>query len=871
MRTEALCLWLCFSAAPLLNAQTPASRNAGQVNDLRIFADTRYESLLTSKPAAVTSGILDLIGSQNCLVLLKRGPEFLTLIDPRGYDVAWANVTGIRGLLGEHLNPVALTWFDWPLRDGDPGVLVLAEDGAALYLFDHRLRQLGDGPLVRVPQMRGRAVALGPRGHIFVADAGIPGIRVFHAAGGELLTYGERGAVDGDEHADSNSAGKFNEPCGILVEPQGDVLVMDRGNCTYAVCKYEPRPNRMKWTATGPWLPGVDVRFDDAGRVLLAGPVESNTAAGALRVMNFSGAAERVFTGAALGGLSARLRVCQGPDGKYYLAEPEKDRILIVPPDFVEKLPQFEWTRDGGVKLTMTKVDGSTVTTVSRERPPKDGGRILVRQSEPVCESWPPALVDELVAYSLPPAPPRGKTYVIDMPVLVAVFAKAIDENGALTTIEPTGVIERLQRELETDRLFYWRNSYGTLNKQFEFMLIDDAEPRIADGWIEPTAARTLVNEARQKRRLPPIGPDHSLVAIHPMSGFDPAFTDDVGTVDGGGLTIYAYSSYGLWNNGQAWLMAHEWGHQLDDFFQKSGFDDWWSNHPDGALHIGRYGEHWDCNAFLCRRADKMNWLRLRYGALRLVDDRDEDGLADDDPTLPLDERRFGSDSWEPDSDLDGLSDLQEMAAGAFSSTNPLKRDTNGNGTSDGHEPYPQFAVKTAIARADEQLMQRILAGEPPEPLLEKLGRISSAWCDTDVYAVYTPETLTLLFTLRKPVRRVFAPVDFNNDGWFVGSDQVYASAQLEWPAGGQPRLRGAELCEAAISSQAGGPILLLKISVPAAREPLRPGSSVALCVRVENGAGCVAFLLDPWQLLSLSLRESGALERSEQAKEVAG
>jgi hypothetical protein len=100
--------------------------------------------------------------------------------------------------------------------------------------------------------------------------------------------------------------------------------------------------------------------------------------------------------------------------------------------------------------------------------------------------------------------------------------------------------------------------------------------------------------------------------------------------------------------------MAHEWGHQLDDFFQKSGFDDWWSNHPDGTLHIGRYGEHWDCNAFLCRRADKMNWLRLRYGTPRLVDDRDEDGLADDDPTLPLDERRFGSDSWEPDSDLDG-------------------------------------------------------------------------------------------------------------------------------------------------------------------------------------------------------------------------
>ena len=41
--------------------------------------------------------------------------------------------------------------------------------------------------------------------------------------------------------------------------------------------------------------------------------------------------------------------------------------------------------------------------------------------------------------------------------------------------------------------------------------------------------------------------------------------------------------------------------------------------------------------------------------------------------------------------------------------------------------------------------------------------------------------------------------------------------------------------------------------------------------MRLENGPGRVAFLLDPWQLLSLSLSESGALERLEQAKEVAG
>jgi hypothetical protein len=300
--------------------------------------------------------------------------------------------------------------------------------------------------------------------------------------------------------------------------------------------------------------------------------------------------------------------------------------------------------------------------------------------------------------------------------------------------------------------------------------------------------------------------------------------------------------------------MAHEWGRQLDRYFDKSGVSDWWLDHPEGGVHMGRYGEHWDSSAFLCRRADRMNWLRLRFGDLRLVDDHDGDGLADDDPMLPLDEKRFGSDPLEPDSDLDGLSDLEEMAAGTFTSSDPLKRDTNGNGMTDGHDPYPQFPVKTAIARAKEELIQRIVNGEPPEVLFEKLGTIRSPWCDADVYALYASESLTFLFKLHKPAQQVFAPIDFNNDGWFAGQDQVYPSVELDWPADGSPHITAARACEAKLSLQPGGPVLLLKTAVPAARPPLLPGSSVGACLRIENGPGRIAFLLDPWKLLILRL-----------------
>jgi hypothetical protein len=36
---------------------------------------------------------------------------------------------------------------------------------------------------------------------------------------------------------------------------------------------------------------------------------------------------------------------------------------------------------------------------------------------------------------------------------------------------------------------------------------------------------------------------------------------------------------------------------------------------------------------------------------------------------------------------------------------------------------------------------------------------------------------------------------------------------------------------------------------------PLQPGSRVAIWPRLQNGGGTIAFLLHPWQLLSLELK----------------
>jgi len=823
------------------------------------------DELAGIKPPGAYSRMISVIGSRDFLVALRRAPEFLTVYNADGERAHGVDAASLPGVKGDDAHVTAMCWAVpnvWEM-DSDktlpPDVLVLADDGRAIYKIKRAKKPLADGPLVRSSEMRGMGIAVGPGGHIFVADEAIPGIRVFDPDGQELLKYGEQGGGFGYDHPSPTAAGKFKQPRGIAVSPAGEIVVMDRGNYGYAVYRYNAAANKLEWVSNSTWLPMVEgAQFDAHGRLLLSGTFEFYRSHGALRVMSLSSHGQRVFVGASLGDMSDKVRACEGPNGKYYLADPDKDRILILPRDFVEPLPEFEWTSDGRVKLVMTKVDGSTVTTTSKRRSPDHPDRILVKQAEPICESWPPIDDTELTTYELPPKPPKGQMYVIDMPVLVTLFAKAVDEKGNELHADPTGVVDRLKREHARDRHFYWLNSHCILNKQFEYMVIDDVVAKVNGGWIQPGQARRLVNAAREKRGLPPISVHHSLIGIHPMAGFDPNTTDDPGYVGGGGLTPYAYSGYALWNNGQAWLMGHEWGHQLDAYFEKSGFTDWWLNHPDGTVHIGRYGEHWDCNAFLCRRVDPMNWLRFKPGTLRLVADRDQDGLPDDDPTLPLDERRFGSDPSKPDTDGDGLSDLREATAGTFTSANPTRVDTDADTIPDAEDPYPQFAVYPAL-----KPVKTVRDGLASPAEHGFIGRISRDWCATAILGAYDADNIYLLIGLLHPARQVFATVDFNDDGWFVGQDNVYAHVDLGWPNDGGPRINRAERCEARFVRPIGVPpdvlpgcpALALKIPRPQSRTPLQPGSSIGLTVRFQNGGGSVAFLIDPWQILSLDLK----------------
>jgi hypothetical protein len=786
-------------------------------------------------------GIIDLLGDDTGLVALRLGEACLARFDADGREVLVRRISDLRGLSGPELRPVAIAWDAAP-AGAAPGVVLLAEDGTALFRLDADLQPVGDGPIVRLPDMRATDVAVDAAGRIFVSDPAIPGIRVFDAAGQPLLAFGQAGKWRGYDYPTPARSGQFGYPRGIAISHDGLIAVTDRDCETYCVYRYDAAQNAFTWVTHGTHLPRpYRVLFDRQGQILIAGAAEPYSPYGALRVVTLHGTRVRHFLGHALDCLSEKLSVAEGPGGRLYLADASKDRVCILPPNFVEQRPAFAWTADGDLQMTMALVDGRTVTTTGRART-ADGTRLVVGQQESVCPTWPPILAADLRTYALPPAPPAGQMHVIDMPVLIAVFTKVETTDGKQYEIPADGVLARLHREFEPVREHHYRNSHCVLNVQYEYMLIDDAVAPVDGVWIPPEPGRRLTNEARVKRGLPPVDADHSVIAVHALTEFDPAITDALGTVGGAGLTPFAYCGFGLYNHGVAWLMSHEWGHQLDAYFDKTGVPDWPVNHPDATVHPGRYSDSWDVNSFICRDADPMNWLRFRFGTLRLAADRDGDGLPDDDATLPMDERRFGSDPTRVDTDGDGLSDLAEYMAGTFTSSDPRVVDTNGDGIPDGRQPNPQHRV-TPVARP---------AGAAGDDT--RIGTIRADWCDGDVAAHWAPDTLTLVFTLRQAPKRLTAHIDLQDDGWFAGRDNVYIEVDLAPGDNGQLAVTRTDKCTATATTADGVTIVTVDVPRPPLTEPLQSGGRVGIMPRFWNGVGTVAFLIDPFASLSITL-----------------
>jgi hypothetical protein len=361
---------------------------------------------------------------------------------------------------------------------------------------------------------------------------------------------------------------------------------------------------------------------------------------------------------------------------------------------------------------------------------------------------------------------PKGYKTIIHLPIKVLLMPNVINvasahgESGAIAPEPPRmteSEIQKIKDEFHVASRYFWVNSGMRLWVDFQFF-VDDRWQRWGE---EPAEAAEFYRgwpASRSWAGQDYVGPgggaftyldtknplrvlNEPVFEERPYSGqvemawtrrWNPKteqwefYNSGGGTygVDGFPRGQIGRSQY-LGGGDAAWLTAHEVHHQLESkgSFSLSNREDERVvfNHyearrrvakPDGAYEentwatSGRHGEHWSGMAYWDRKLSDAQWLRFYFGYAVVVRDGDEDGFPDDDPRLPLDERRFGSDPRNPQTD-GRIGDLAKAMLSTWTPAplqsswikpefqafrpNPREEDSDGDGIPDDLDPYPLY------------------------------------------------------------------------------------------------------------------------------------------------------------------------------------
>ncbi|MFH0988795.1 MAG: hypothetical protein V1799_02125 [bacterium] len=395
------------------------------------------------------------------------------------------------------------------------------------------------------------------------------------------------------------------------------------------------------------------------------------------------------------------------------------------------------------------------------------------------------------------PSSPK-KSLVTRLPVLCMVYRTityrdaypkstypSIPDGRSLSKEE----IEYLKQAIVLNREFYFRNSSCRLALDFDFFVVEDTlylrDVGVSDPyWLSPNNRVTKDYEraASSFNR----SPEYYAGLICPYAWInypprrksamaDPVKKDSISirqAIGGGTYGIPAPWKFGK-NAGytsnpfqdrfsrQDWLITHEFHHQIDALMERSGYEEYY--HADIPWKMpGRFGEDFDFNAQIMRLAEKDSWLTLNYGQLYETEDADQDGVPDNDPSLPFDEQRLGGNPALRDTDNDGLNDLQEIMAGTSRGTLLNSSDSDSDGILDGNDPEPLYPIQPRI---DEL--------RPGNDLWSKeFGRIESDSFSVTFALAWTDSSLILSTSSDKHVNILFQ-IDAQNDGWFHGFDNI--------------------------------------------------------------------------------------------------
>jgi len=316
-----------------------------------------------------------------------------------------------------------------------------------------------------------------------------------------------------------------------------------------------------------------------------------------------------------------------------------------------------------------------------------------------------------LAALALPTHPalaaeaPEGTTREIrSLKVLAAIYRGAAEDPKRMDDATVQGTMNGIH----LGRLFYFRNTRAELNLDITFQVYDASLPDNQGPSYDNIEADLRARGIRDNQ-------------------FDGVYATGLNASGNwGGFRILGKTGAAFGNAGKgtvlgwyptndpemhyntAWTFVHEFQHALDlTIATVSGRPDLLHAHPyaDNAQSYftwgHRGGQHWDWIAHTLRSFQSWIDVRGATDTVLTVTDADGDGLPDDDPRLPMDEKRFGSDPTKKDTDGDGLDDLAEFTADIYRGADPRRTDTDSDGVPDGSDRNPTVALASSIRYAD--------------------------------------------------------------------------------------------------------------------------------------------------------------------------
>ena len=699
--------------------------------------------------------------------------------------------------------------------DGTGRIIVANTGKGEVAVFDSQGKLLVSAGDMGRPEY----VSLDDKGRFFVSDTGSSRILVYDAALENLLFVIDKVPTD------HSTTSPLNRPGGTVIH-RGKLLICDAGNQRILSL---PVPQKAGEVAEPQIITEMDMSPSDItvskdGRFYV---LDRNQ----IRGFDAEWKPFGTFMSQAVGFWYQPTSVAVGPDGSVFSVDASTRRVLGTTADLYDEKPTYTLARGKGETSDVT-IEWKSLSprpTLVRYGPtedcpleykdekPKTEHRVVLRDLPPLTryhfqvgfpiEAIPAttqprkelALEIQRQAFNmlsvgnfsgqtaLATLPTQGNTDWVAAPTVVVVYKHVTfgpdkDGNKAPDRILDDEDVAMLKSELETYRLWAWRHSSLKMNFDFTYVVVEGPRPNTCMGGVSPLMMEDILASFKEQGKDLH---DQWYVLVCGVAGWYAHYL--AGTVAGTEYELGScYTGFGPGTKpGWWWFPTHEHGHLVHSWLMCSGAS--FFGFPDAPWTLsGQFGENFSFLAYNYRQLPVRDWLILKKGVLSESTDANGNGVPDDDPRVPLDEKRFG---W--DADMGGDCFARIMAGGRTPGY-PGGTDTDFDGKVHKLNEGELYWIDRETPQGKITLDGKLADGEwrefysIPNLVTHKSQRglkakLFLAW-DKDNY----------YFALKSD-KRIAAGFDLDggNDGWFHGRDNLRFSIRpamggRELEAGGQ-------------------------------------------------------------------------------------